>query len=164
METFDVKKISRLQENLSSIRKVACWSADNLAEMLGVTRQTVINIENSNVKMSKTQYIAIRAILDAEVRRSNNQTLGKVIEILVDNETVSMDEKDKITKTISITADSVGKRMGSAAIGAAVGAALVPFLGPLPLAAWFIYEIFNDNDGAQDKEGNNGAQDDTHRP
>ena len=157
--SFDVKKISRLQENLSSIRKVASWSADSLAEMLGVTRQTVVNLENSNVKMSKTQYIAIRALLDAEVRRSDNQTLGKVIEILVDDETVSTDEKDEIKKTISNTADSVGRRMGSVAIGTAVGAALFPLLGPLPMAAWFIYEVFKGNDGAQDKKGNDGSQD-----
>lgn len=143
--SFDVGKISRLQENLANIRKVAGWSAEDLGEMLGVTRQTIVNLENSNVQMSKTQYIAIRALLDVEIQRSNNETLSQVIEILIDSGTISEEVQNEVKKTISSTANSIGKRVGSVAIGTAIIAALLPSLGILHLptiaTAVFLYEI-----------------------
>jgi len=143
--SFDVGKISRLQENLANIRKVAGWSAEDLGEMLGVTRQTIVNLENSNVQMSKTQYIAIRALLDVEIQRSNNETLSQVIEILIDSGTISEEVQNEVKKTISSTANSIGKRVGSVAIGTAITAALLPSLGILHLptiaTAVFLYEI-----------------------
>ena len=143
--SFDVGKISRLQENLANIRKVAGWSAEDLGEMLGVTRQTIVNLEYSNVQMSKTQYIAIRALLDVEIQRSNNETLSQVIEILIDSGTISEEVQNEVKKTISSTANSIGKRVGSVAIGTAITAALLPSLGILHLptiaTAVFLYEI-----------------------
>ena len=131
---FDERKIERLQKYLSVLRKIAGWSAEHLAEMLGVTRQTIVNLENSDTyKMTKMQYLAIRALLEAEVKRSHNITLGQVIEILVDDEDVSEDTKNKVQETVATAANSIGRRMGSAVVGTAVATALYPLLNTFAL-------------------------------
>ena len=61
------KQINRLQENLSSIRKIAGWTAEVLGNKIGVTKQTISNLENNKTPMNFTQYIAIRSVLDAEI-------------------------------------------------------------------------------------------------
>ncbi len=45
------KQIKRLQDNLSSIRKIAGWSAEVFGEKLGVTKQTISNLENQKTPM-----------------------------------------------------------------------------------------------------------------
>ncbi|TWH59387.1 putative transcriptional regulators [Desulfitobacterium sp. LBE] len=79
------KQIQLLQQNLSSIRKIAGWTAEQLGEKIGVTKQTISNLENSKTPMNLTQYIAIRSILDYENELNpDNTVLPKVINILVD--------------------------------------------------------------------------------
>ena len=135
-EKFDISKIDKLQENLSVLRKVAGWSAEDLAEMIGVTRQTVVNLENRNgYKMTKIQYIAIRAILEAEVENSNNATLGRAIELLIDTENISDESKQEIQRTVIATTSNLGHRAGSAAAGIAIVAALGAVLGTLGIPA-----------------------------
>lgn len=56
-------------EPLSSIRKIAGWTAATLGDKIGVTKQTISNLENQKSPMTFTQYIAIRAVLDAEVEK-----------------------------------------------------------------------------------------------
>lgn len=79
-------QINRLQQNLSSIRKIAGWSAETLGNKIGVTKQTISNLENKKTPMTFTQYIAIRAVLDAETETNkDNEALPKVISILLDS-------------------------------------------------------------------------------
>ena len=73
-----------MQENLCDLRKIAGWTAEALANKMGVTKQTVSNIETQKVKISRIQYIAIRAIFECEVVLSPSKTtlkkvLGKVL-------------------------------------------------------------------------------------
>ena len=78
-------QITRLQENLSSLRKIAGWTAEDLGEMLGVSKQNISNLENIRVYLSQAQYIAIRHLLDyqAEVDPQNT-TLLYLTRLLVD--------------------------------------------------------------------------------
>lgn len=72
-----------MQENLCDLRKIAGWTAETLANKMGVTKQTVSNIETQKVKISRIQYIAIRAIFECEVVLSpSNTTLKKVLGFL----------------------------------------------------------------------------------
>lgn len=72
-----------LQDNLSDLRKIAGWTAETLGEKLGLTKQTISNLETHKVKLSRVQYIAIRAVFECEVAaRPENTTLRKVMEIL----------------------------------------------------------------------------------
>lgn len=78
-------KIRRLQDNLSTIRKVSGWTAQQLGDEMGVTRQTVSNLELGKTPMTKTQYLALRTVLNYEIAASDNQALAQVIRALVDD-------------------------------------------------------------------------------
>ena len=69
-----MNEIERLQDNLLLIRRTVGWTAEEFGDRIGVTRQTINNLEAKRNKLTKTQYIAIRAILDAEMVRSPEDT------------------------------------------------------------------------------------------
>ncbi|MGX7197325.1 helix-turn-helix transcriptional regulator [Enterococcus olivae] len=105
------KQINRLQSNLSSIRKIAGWTAEVLGNKIGVTKQTISNLENEKTPMNFTQYIAIRSVLDAEIEQNkDNKVLPKVIEILLDSDDDLDDDKyveaQKSVETVSAVATS----------------------------------------------------------
>lgn len=115
------KQINRLQSNLSSIRKIAGWTAEVLGNKIGVTKQTISNLENEKTPMNFTQYIAIRSVLDAEIEQNkDNKVLPKVIEILLDSDDDLDDDKylevQKSVETVSAVATSGIK--GDALFGA----------------------------------------------
>lgn len=92
MEDMTEAKISRLQNNLATIRKVAGWTTAQLGEEIGMTRQSVSNLERGNTTMSKTQYIALRAVFNYEIAAHDNLGLAQVIRTLVDNPVEDSDE------------------------------------------------------------------------
>ena len=77
--------IGKFQENLSIIRKVAGWTTQELADELGVARQTVSNLETGKTPMSKLQYLALRTVFNAEIAKEENRDLARVIKTLVDD-------------------------------------------------------------------------------
>ena len=102
------KQIQLLQQNLSSIRKIAGWTAEQLGERIGVTKQTISNLENSKVPMSLTHYIAIRSVLDYEIETNReNVVLPQVISILVDKGAdLEEDSYTEIRETVNTVAAS----------------------------------------------------------
>ena len=64
----------RLQKSLPLIRKIAGWTSADLGELIGVTKQTISNLENERNPMTKTQYIAIRAMIDYEISTNPDNT------------------------------------------------------------------------------------------
>jgi len=79
-------QIKRLQQNLASIRKIAGWTAEVLGYKIGVTKQTISNLENGKNPMNFTQYIAIRSVLDDEIESNKeNEILPKVVALLLDS-------------------------------------------------------------------------------
>lgn len=76
-------QIRIMQDNLCDLRKIAGWTAETLAGKLGITKQTISNLENQKVKLSRIQYIAIRAVFECEMASNpNNTTLRKVMGVL----------------------------------------------------------------------------------
>lgn len=72
-----------MQDNLCELRKISGWTAETLAGKLGVTKQTISNLENKKVKLSRAQYIAIRSVFECEVAiNKDNTTLRKVMGVL----------------------------------------------------------------------------------
>lgn len=126
------KQIKKLQINLSSIRKIAGWTAATLGDKIGVTKQTISNLENQKTPMTFTQYIAIRAVLDAEVENNKENTvLPKVITILLDSD-VELDDDtyEEIQKSVEqVAASAAGGVTGGALVS--VFAALVPIAGTI---------------------------------
>ena len=115
------KKVELLQENLTSIRKIAGWSMQQLADEIGVSKQTVSNWEKDDdaTPMNFTQYIAIRAVLDSEIVDGKNKVLGEVVAILLD----SKDEVDE--ETYQKNRDKI--KMFVATSGGLTGAALTAY-------------------------------------
>ena len=87
MEVITLDEIERLQDNLLLIRRAMGWTAEELGDRIGVTRQTINNLEAKRNKLNKTQYIAIRAVLDAEMAAHQEDTkmVKCLLEIYVDN-------------------------------------------------------------------------------
>ncbi len=72
-----IPDITKLQNNLLLIRNVGGWTAEVFGDMIGVTKQTISNLENKKTEMTKTQYIAIRAVLDYEMEENPNREMLK---------------------------------------------------------------------------------------
>ncbi len=112
----DKETIEKLRRDLPTIRNLAGWSAARLADLLGVTRATIVTIENTEYKMSVIQYLAIRKLLDEEIKDSSNQKLAAAIDILVDSEDVSESDKCKLRDETERIAKRVGRKAGSKAL------------------------------------------------
>jgi len=144
-------QIEILQKHLSSIRKIAGWTAEELGNKIGVTKQTVSNLENQKTPMTLTQYIAIRAIIDYEIQTNKENTvLPQVITILLDqHETFNEEEREKISGHIKTLAASAAGGIGGAAlaglastlIGSFIG--LAPFVAGIATATW-LSKLFKD--------------------
>lgn len=74
----------RLQDNLQVVRKIAGWTAQELGDAVGVTRQTISNLEKHRTPMTKTQYLALRTVINHEIETGDNQILGQVVRTLID--------------------------------------------------------------------------------
>lgn len=123
-------EIEKLTQSLPSIRKIAGWSSEDLGELIGVTKQTISNIETRKSTMSKTQYIAIRTIIDYEIaEHPENELLAKVVAILLDSEDTPED-KQKAKATIEML-DKTSKAAISSGALAGVGALLAVLANPV---------------------------------
>ena len=90
MKQYTDKDKEKPQKNLSVIRKIAGWTSEDLGDLIGVTKQTISNLENGRSVMTKTQYIAIRAMIDYEISsKSENVALAQVVNILLDSDDLS---------------------------------------------------------------------------
>jgi DNA-binding XRE family transcriptional regulator len=104
-----VQAISRLQQNLSAIRKIAGWTTEQMGKKIGVTKQTISNLENRKSPMNFTQYIAIHSVIDAEIENNKeNEVLPKVVALLLDSED-EIDDKaysqvQEVVGTVAATA------------------------------------------------------------
>ena len=102
----------KLQINLNSIRKIAGWTAQDLGKKIGVTKQTISNLENQKTDMTLTQYIAIRTVIDYEIENNkSNEVLPQVVYLLLDipDNEISAEDHKKITQAVAtLAAASVG--------------------------------------------------------
>ena len=95
-------QIERLQNNLEAIRKAGGWTAEEFGEMIGVTKQTIRNLENKATTMTKTQYIAIRSVLDYESKKNrDNELLNSIVQYLLDSDNLPSEEKKKAVSAMA---------------------------------------------------------------
>ena len=135
------KQINRLQENLSSIRKIAGWTAEVLGNKIGVKKQTISNLENNKTPMNFTQYIAIRSVLDAEIEQNKeNKVLPQVIAILLDSgDELDNDEYEEIQKSVeTVSAVASGGIKGAALLSAltALSPLVIGLLSSVKITDW----------------------------
>ena len=153
-----MEEIERMQKYLLLIRRAVGWTAEEFGDKIGVTRQTINNLESGRNKLNKTQYIAIRAVLDAEIARSpdDTQMLAALLDMLIDNP----DKYDKksyndLVSLAQITTPSIISKAATrkdvskrwiAVAGIAAGAAIGTFspLVPIVGGTW-LARIIHDN-------------------
>lgn len=117
-----------LQDNLKSIREILNWTSADLGDLIGVTKQTISNLETKNSKLTKLHYIAIRTVVDFEIEKlkSTDSDRAKraemLLEILSKAETENLDF-DEISQASKLIVSST-----SAAIAGAIIAALSPIV------------------------------------
>lgn len=98
MGKYSDTDITKLQNNLLLIRNAGGWTAEVFGDMIGVTKQTISNLENKKTEMTKTQYIAIRAVLDYEMEENpNREILKSAVNLALHSDKVSEGGSEKDT-------------------------------------------------------------------
>ncbi|MGN8695548.1 helix-turn-helix transcriptional regulator [Bacillota bacterium HCP3S3_F1_1] len=128
MATENLIEIEKLQNNLPSLRKLAGWTAEDLGDKVGVTKQTISNLETGRTKMSKIQYIAIRAVLDYEAQ--SNQNLASALHLVLDDRDATKAEHKENEDKVKTVAAATAVGVNSSALSAILGVASVA------LGAW----------------------------
>lgn len=71
------------QDNIRKIRSVLGWSGSDLAEVIGVTRQTINNLETGKSQLTFVQYVALCAVIE-KIQR-NSPELRSIITAVLKN-------------------------------------------------------------------------------
>lgn len=64
--------INNLQNNLGLIIAIMGMSKEEFGSKINITRQSIFNLVSKKIKMNKTQYIAIRGIIDFYIENDNS--------------------------------------------------------------------------------------------
>ena len=117
-----------LQDNLKSIREILNWTSADLGDLIGVTKQTISNLETKNSKLTKLHYIAIRTVVDFEIEKlkSTDSDRAKRAEMLL--EVLSKAEEENLDFDEISQASKLIVSSKSAAIAGKIIGALVPIL------------------------------------
>lgn len=118
----DNRQIEKLQTNLSSLRKIAGWTAEDLGNELDVTKQTISNLETGKTKMSRVQYIAIRAVLDMKAKK--NENLSKAMNLVLNDDDSTAKEQEKNEEKVKTVAAATNKGVSADMLGAILGASV----------------------------------------
>ncbi|NCU27489.1 XRE family transcriptional regulator, partial [Candidatus Nomurabacteria bacterium] len=104
------ERIKRLEKQLLLIRRALGWSATLLGEKLGVSRQTINNIESGRTRLSKTEYLLLRRVLDDEMNQSSEETkmVKTILLVVVDHpEICSEKERQEILSKAEVMAPAI---------------------------------------------------------
>lgn len=112
-----------LQDNLKSIREILNWTSADLGDLIGVTKQTISNLETKNSKLTKLHYIAIRTVVDFEIEKLKSTDSDRaeracmLLEVMskAEEENLDFDEISQASKLIvsSKSAVTAGKIIGA---------------------------------------------------
>ena len=117
-----------LQDNLKSIREILNWTSADLGDLIGVTKQTISNLETKNSKLTKLHYIALRTVVDFEIEKlkSTDSDRAKRAEMLLEVLSKAEEENldfDEISQASKLIVSST-----SAMIAGTIISALIPFV------------------------------------
>ncbi|HFI0918950.1 TPA: helix-turn-helix transcriptional regulator [Streptococcus suis] len=117
-----------LQDNLKSIREILNWTSADLGNLIGVTKQTISNLETKNSKLTKLHYIAIRTVVDFEIEKLKSTDSDRaeracmLLEVLSKAEEENLDF-DEISQASKLIVSSTSATIAGTIIGA-----LIPFV------------------------------------
>ena len=105
-----MNEIQRMQKYLLLIRRTVGWTAEEFGSRIGVTRQTINNIEAGRNKLTKTQYIAMRTVLEREIKQYPEETkmLKLTLEMFVDHpDNYSEEDKKELLAKANMVTPSI---------------------------------------------------------
>ena len=132
-----------LQNNLKAIREILNWTSSDLSNLIGVTKQTISNLETQKSRLTKLHYIALRTVIDFEIEnlKMTDQDRSDRAEMLLnffdesekyavsENRSINLEQISEVSSLIAATSTVklATKIMGplAAMIGAPVIAALM---------------------------------------
>ena len=115
ISVVDFCTLDRFSTNMSTLRKIAGWSQESLAWILEVSAGTVQRMENERGHMSIMQYLAVRSLMEREVK-NGNWLLGEALAILVDMSPRDMEYESKIVSCIQQAERRTSKKLGVKAL------------------------------------------------
>jgi len=81
------RMIDTMQNSLKQVRQVLGFGVQEFSDIVGLTRQSINNLETKKNKMSATQYVAICAVMD-HCTKEKPELLQVLLTILSTNDTV----------------------------------------------------------------------------
>ena len=131
-----------MQNDLLLIRRTVGWTSAEFGDQIGVTRQTINNIESGRNKLTKTQYIAMRSVIDAEIVKHPEETqmVKTLLDMLIDHpENYSKADYNELIEKANLmspsilagtaTRETVSKEWMKAAGAVVAGTVAVPLAG-----------------------------------
>ena len=117
--TTEEREIAELQDNLEMLRKLFGWTAEQLGYRLGVTKQTILNLEHGKPVMSKIQYIAIRSVMETEAmgrEGEEKENLLKVLSLVFnEDKSVTDEQREKALDAARVVSTATAAGAGAAA-------------------------------------------------
>ena len=117
--TTEEREIAELQSNLEMLRKLFGWTAEQLGNRLGVTKQTILNLEHGKPVMSKIQYIAIRSVMEAEAMSREGEERENLLKVLSlvfnEDKTVTEEQREKALDAAKVISTATAAGAGTAA-------------------------------------------------
>ena len=132
----------KLQKYLPLIRNAAGWTAEDLGTKIGLTKQTISNLENQKTRMSKTQYLAIQMVISQKIATTpDDLTLANVMKLVMDTDEEQTINYDAIPQAMAAVAHldsekftSIRKKgRNTSAVETAVGSAVGGIAGAMSM-------------------------------
>lgn len=122
-------EIIKLQDNLPSLRRLAGWTAADLGEKVGVTKQTISNLETGRIDMTKMQYIAIRTVLEYEAKTHDNKNLEQAMHLVLDDidssKAQQAENEQKVKAAAAAATEGVGDEILADILGVVASMAFI---------------------------------------
>ena len=134
------ENIEIMKTHLKSLRLIAGWKPQELADILGLSQQTILGFEDLSkdengeykYKISYVQYIALLTVFEqkaeVDVNDKDKQILKALLNLLFYEKDKYKEKKDEIDKNIILLSGAAGAAIGVGALG---GGAMLAFATPI---------------------------------
>ena len=113
------EEVKRFRDNLPLIRRAAGWSAEEFGKRVGISRQSINNLENGKYNLTKPHYVAMRYVLNEEIEKypgEETEMLRVVLDAFVDNpdkEIYTDEVKEEIKQKAKLLSPAIEMKVAS---------------------------------------------------